>query len=127
MKKLMLSQILIIVFAVLVCISTFLPAAEILGFKVTLIKPDDSVGPGILLIILSALTLAMGLWKKKIPSLIFAGINLALAVYQYSSFGEYMEFAAIGLYLMMIASVLLFAASIYLFIQLPKKAQSGMN
>ncbi|MFR6221965.1 MAG: hypothetical protein ACLUJE_07275 [Anaerococcus sp.] len=48
-------------------------------------------------------------------------MNLAIAIFQYQSFEQYMEFATTGLYLMIIASVLLFAGSIFMAIQVPKK------
>ena len=48
-------------------------------------------------------------------------MNLAIAIFQYQSFEQYMEFATTGMYLMIIASVLLFAGSIFMAIQVPKK------
>lgn len=58
---------------------------------------------------------------KKILTIVFSVLNLAIAIFQYQSFEQYMEFATTGLYLMIIASVLLFAGSIFMAIQVPKK------
>lgn len=58
---------------------------------------------------------------KKILTIVFSILNLAIAIFQYQSFEQYMEFATTGLYLMIIASVLLFAGSIFMAIQVPKK------
>lgn len=120
MKKLHMSQILVIIFAALVCISTFLPAAELFGIKATLLESDGGVGPGVILIGLAVLTIVTTIFKKRIPAIIFAGLNLALAIYQYSSLGEFKEFVAYGFYLLLASSVLLFAATIFMFIKLPK-------
>ena len=57
MKKIYASQILVTVFGVLVCISTVIPAAEFLGQEINLLKPDDSFGSGIILIVLSLLAI----------------------------------------------------------------------
>lgn len=58
---------------------------------------------------------------KKILTIVFSVLNLAIAILQYQSFEQYMEFATTGLYLMIIASALLFAGSIFMAIQVPKK------
>lgn len=58
---------------------------------------------------------------KKILTIVFSVLNLAISILQYQSFEQYMEFATTGLYLMIIASVLLFAGSIFMAIQVPKK------
>lgn len=58
---------------------------------------------------------------KKILTIVFSVLNLAIAIFQYQSFEQYMEFATTGFYLMIIASVLLFAGSIFMAIQVPKK------
>lgn len=58
---------------------------------------------------------------KKILTIVFSVLNLAIAIFQYQSFEQYMEFATTGLYLMIIASVLLFAGSIFMAIQVHKK------
>lgn len=121
MKKIYASQILVIVFGVLVCISTVIPAAEFLGQEINLLKPDDSFGSGIILIGLSLLAILSCLLKKKILTIVFSVLNLAIAILQYQSFEQYMEFATTGFYLMIIASVLLFAGSIFMAIQVPKK------
>lgn len=127
MKKIYASQILVIVFGVLVCISTVIPAAEILGQEINLLKPDDSFGSGIILIVLSLLAILSCLLKKKILTIVFSVLNLAIAIFQYQSFEQYMEFATTGMYLMIIASVLLFAGSIFMAIQVPKKISKKLN
>lgn len=127
MKKIYASQILVIVFGVLVCISTVIPAAEFLGQEINLLKPDDSFGSGIILIVLSLLAILSCLLKKKILTIVFSVLNLAIAIFQYQSFEQYMEFATTGLYLMIIASVLLFAGSIFMAIQVPKKISKKLN
>lgn len=121
MKKFQLSQILVIVFAALVCISTILPAATILGVSANLLAPGGEVGAGLFLLILSVLSALFALLAKRIPCLVFAILNFLIAVFQMVSFSDYMQFATIGLYLMIIGSVLLLGAAIFMMIQLSKK------
>lgn len=92
-----------------------------MGQEINLLKPDDSFGSGIILIVLSLLAILSCLLKKKILTIVFSVLNLAIAILQYQSFEQYMEFATTGFYLMIIASVLLFAGSIFMAIQVPKK------
>lgn len=73
------------------------------------------------MIVLSLLAILSCLLKKKILTIVFSVLNLAIAILQYQSFEQYMEFATTGFYLMIIASVLLFAGSIFMAIQVPKK------
>ena len=49
MKKFYPSQIVVIVVAVLVCISTLVPAAEILGQQMNLLMPGGDLGAGVFL------------------------------------------------------------------------------
>ena len=120
MKKMHVSQILVIIFALLVCISTVLPAVNLLGITANLLESESGVGSGVILIGLAALTIVTTIFKKKILALILAGLNLSLAIYQYSSLGEFKEFVAYGFYLLLASSVLLFAATIFMAIKLPK-------
>ncbi len=120
MKKMHVSQILVIIFALLVCISTVLPAVELFGISANLLESESGVGPGVILICLAVLTIVTTIFKKRIPALIFAGLNLSLAIYRYSSLGEFKEFVTYGFYLLLASSVLLFAATIFMFVKLPK-------
>lgn len=120
-KKMYLSQMLVIAFGLLVCISTVMPAATVLGQKVNLLKPDGELGSGIFFIVLSALAIIFALLKKKIPTLIFAVLNLLLGIIQFSQFSDYMEFASAGLYLMLIGTIAMLASTIFMMIQVPKK------
>ncbi len=120
MKKMHVSQILVIIFALLVCISTVLPAVNLLGITANLLESENGVGSGVILIGLAVLTIVTTIFKKKILALILAGLNLSLAIYQYSSLGEFKEFVAYGFYLLLASSVLLFAATIFMAIKLPK-------
>lgn len=121
MKKLHISQLLVLLFAILVCISTVIPAAGIMGVNVNLLKPFGSFGSGVILMPLALLTIIFCLAGKRIPCLVFSILNLITAIFQYRSFGAYMEFALAGLYLMLAASILLFGAAVFMMIRLPKK------
>lgn len=121
MKKIYTSQIAVILFAVVVILSTILPAVDVFGMKFNLLKPGDSFGSGILLMALSLFTILACLGKKKVLSFIFAILNLALGAYQYQALEEYKEFRAFGLYLMLGASVLLVVAVLWMWKELPKK------
>lgn len=121
MKRLQLSQILVIVFAALVCISTILPAVTILGTSINLLAPGGEIGSGLFLLILSVLSALFALLAKRILCLVFAILNFLLAIFQMVSLGDYMQFATIGLYLMIIGSVLLLAAAIFMMKQLSNK------
>lgn len=127
MKKMHVSQILVIIFALLVCISTVLPAVNLLGITANLLESESGVGSGVILIGLAALTIVTTIFKKRIPALILAGLNLSLAIYQYSSLGEFKEFVAYGFYLLLASSVLLFAATIFMFIKLPKAVNNKLG
>lgn len=121
MKKFYTSQIVVILMAILVAVSTFLPAVNFLGFQFNLLKPGDSFGSGIILMALSLFTVLACLGKRKVLTLIFALLNLATGVYQYQSLREYKEFHAFGLYLMLVASILLVAAVAWMAKELPKR------
>lgn len=121
MKKIYTSQIVVILMAILVAVSTLLPAVNFLGFKFNLLKPGDSFGSGIILMALSLFTVLACLGKRKVLTLIFALLNLATGVYQYQSLGEYKEFHAFGLYLMLASSILLVAAVAWMAKELPKR------
>ena len=121
MKKIYTSQIAVILIAVVVILSTILPAVDVFGMKFNLLKPGDSFGSGILLTALSLFTILACLGKKKVLSFIFATLNLALGAYQYQAPEEYKEFRAFGLYLMLGASILLVVAALWMWKELPKK------
>lgn len=121
MKKIYTSQIAVILIAVVVILSTILPAVDVFGMKFNLLKPGDSFGSGILLTALSLFTILACLGKKKVLSFIFATLNLALGAYQYQALEEYKVFRAFGLYLMLGASILLVVAALWMWKELPKK------
>lgn len=123
MKKFYPSQIVVIVVAVLVCISTLIPAAEILGQQMNLLMPGGDAGAGVFLMALSILAGVMALFKRKVLCLIFAILNLIIAFTQYASLSDYMDFVTAGFYLMMVSSFLLVFAAIFLMVQVPKKSK----
>ena len=65
MEKLYPSQIIVILVAIVVCISTIIPAAEILGQEMNLLMPGGDVGAGVFLMALSILAGVMALFKRK--------------------------------------------------------------
>lgn len=123
MKKLYPSQIIVILVAIVVCISTIIPAAEILGQQMNLLMPGGDVGAGVFLIALSILAGVMALFRRKILCLIFAILNLVIAFTQYAYLSDYLDFVTAGFYLMMVSSFLLVFAAIFLMVQVPKKSK----
>lgn len=59
--------------------------------------------------------------EEKVLSLIFALLNLAAGVNQYQSLDKFKELRAFGLYLMLVASILLVIAVAWMWKKLPKK------
>lgn len=59
--------------------------------------------------------------EEKVLSLILALLNLAAGVNQYQSLDKFKEFCAFGLYLMLVASILLVIAVAWMWKKLPKK------
>ena len=59
--------------------------------------------------------------EAKVLSLILALLNLAAGINQYQSLDKFKEFRAFGLYLMLVASILLVIAVAWMWKKLPKK------
>lgn len=121
MKKIYFNQVLVIIFAVIICISTVIPAASVLGQSINLLSPGGEMGSGVFLIILSLLTAVLLFFKKKIPGLIFAVLTLLLGIAQFASFSRYIKFAEFGFYLMLIGCIGLFVSAILVLVQVPRR------
>lgn len=65
MKKMYSGQIVAILVAIHVAISTLLPEVNVLGFKFNLLKPGESFGSGIILMALSLFMVLACLGKRR--------------------------------------------------------------
>lgn len=120
MKKIYVSQILVIISASIVFISTILPVEVISGRNINLIYLDGKIGPGVIIMILSVIAAIFAILMKKTPMMIAVILNFIIVFLKLDSFTKHTNNRAIGFYLLLIGSLLLVISAIFMVMNLDK-------
>lgn len=82
MKKIYVSQILVIISASIVFISTILPVETISGRNINLIYLDGKIGPEVIIMILSVIAAIFAIFMKKTPMMIAVILNFIIVFFK---------------------------------------------